>query len=88
MSIVVPVMNPAPSEHSQTTADPTSPAVPARCSGIPATMERCASGRVKVSWKEVLPMKPGASALTVIASGAELLGQTLRQTGIPAFAAA
>ena len=48
----------------------------------------CASVGVNVSWKAVLPMKPGASAFTVTPSAASSLAKPLVRPMIPALAAA
>src|SRR5690606_15858719 len=88
MSMVAPLMNEPASEQSQTTAPATSATVPPRPTPMPAIMAFCASGGVNVSWKAVPPMKPGASALTVIPSGPSSLARPLVSPTTPAFAAA
>jgi len=88
MLTISPVTNPAPGEHSHTTADATSAGRPGRLTGKDETTASCCFKLVCSSWKGVSRINPGATALTVIERGASSLARPRVSPKRPAFAAA
>ncbi len=88
MSTVVAVRKPDAGDARWTTAEATSSGVPARPTGMPASIASCAAGAVNVSWKAVPLMKPGATVFTVIPLPPSSLARPLVKPRMPALAAA